>query len=116
MKAKSSSPTFDGNVPCNGCTLCCKNDLVRLMIHEVTKYEHEPHPFLPNSYMLAHKPNGDCHYLTENGCSIHETKPIMCRTMDCRNIAISMNHHLAAHLRLTEVWQRGTTLIKESPK
>ena len=32
---------------------------------------------------LAHKPNGDCVYLGEKGCTIHERRPAVCRAYDC---------------------------------
>lgn len=35
-------------------------------------------------WMLKHKPNGDCVYLDENGCSIHDHAPWVCRMFDCR--------------------------------
>lgn len=34
--------------------------------------------------VLDRKPNGDCIYLTENGCSIWEKAPATCRKFDCR--------------------------------
>ena len=60
-------------VPCNGCTLCCQGDAVRLQPEDsVTEYRTEPHPYIPGARMLAHKPNGECIYLDERGCSIHD--------------------------------------------
>lgn len=34
---------------------------------------------------LARKPNHDCIYLTDAGCSIYDRRPIVCREWDCRN-------------------------------
>jgi len=100
-------------VPCNGCTLCCERwDLVRLMPgDDPALYQTERHPFLEGALMLAHKPNGDCVYLTAAGCSIHDHSPQQCREMDCRNIARGMNHADARRLNVVHVWTRGKLLL-----
>jgi Fe-S-cluster containining protein len=80
-----------GIVPCNGCTLCCKSDAVRLLEGDSPKeYETEPHPTIPGALMIAHKENRDCVYLGDKGCSIHDRRPRMCREMDCRTIFYNM--------------------------
>lgn len=79
------------NVPCNGCTSCCRNDLVFIhpecgdvaseyltmtMRHPITKAVEQA---------LQHDKNtGSCIYLGETGCTIHERRPSMCREFDCR--------------------------------
>lgn len=78
------------SVPCNGCTACCKNDLIVL------------HPEIgddPSTYItmaavnpltgqtclaLQQKPEGGCIYLGETGCTIHDRAPAICREFDCR--------------------------------
>jgi len=105
-----------GVVPCNGCTLCCRGDMVRLLPGDFpSEYQTEPHPLFPGQLMLAHKPNGNCVYLGKGGCTIHETKPIMCRTFDCRNIARALTYTQARKfkgIRLT-VWKKGKELLKQ---
>lgn len=105
------------DVPCNGCTLCCQGgDLLRLLpTDDATKYKTEPHPLKPGALMLAHKPNGDCWYLGERGCTIHGDTPLLCRRMDCRTIAKAVTFTKA---RTTPginllVWQRGKQLLRE---
>jgi hypothetical protein len=67
--------------------------------------------------MLAHKPNGDCIYLDEHGCSIHGRAPSLCRVADCRSIALKIDFmtarqmHSAGKLDL-RVWDRGQELLK----
>lgn len=80
-------------VPCNGCTLCCTNgDAIILRADlgdDVESYEHEPgrHPFTGEpTVQLKHKPNGDCVYLGEGGCTIHDRAPLICRRFDCRTL------------------------------
>jgi Fe-S-cluster containining protein len=34
--------------------------------------------------MLAHKPNGDCIYLGDGYCTIHDMAPAVCKAFDCR--------------------------------
>jgi uncharacterized protein len=79
-----------GDVPCNGCHHCCRSELIVLMPDEgddLSRYEHEI-VALPGQEPLAvlkHRPNGDCVYLDESGCTIHGHAPMICRTFDCRH-------------------------------
>lgn len=104
-------------VPCNGCTLCCHNDAVRILPHEdAAQWQTVPHPWMVGARALAHKPNGDCVYLTATGCSIQETKPQICRDMDCRVIAQRISWTTARKMdadgRLPiKVWRRGRDLL-----
>ncbi len=106
-------------VPCGDCTLCCQGDAIRLQeVDDPGKYLTEPHSSIPGALMLAHKPNGDCIYLTENGCAIHDCAPALCRGADCRVLAYKYNFEMA--LKLHEigridlrVWDKGNELIKK---
>lgn len=40
---------------------------------------------------LQLKENGDCVYLSETGCSIHETRPQACRPFDCLELLEVVN-------------------------
>ncbi len=106
------------DVPCNGCTLCCQRDLIRLEAEDdVSTYITEPHPLVPHAFMLAHKPDGSCIYLSATGCTIHERAPFQCRIADCRGIARRLSFdealllHAAARLDI-RVWDRGTMLLE----
>ncbi len=109
-------------VPCNGCTLCCQGDAVRLTKDDDPKeYLTEPHPYIPGALMLAHKPNGDCIYLEENGCSIHGRAPSLCRSADCRPLALKYDFTAAMQLHQLgridlRVWDKGNQLIEEMKK
>ena len=111
--------TIKSKVPCNGCTLCCKDDAVRLYDYERDRFVHEVHPYMKGFWMLAHKKNGDCYYLGENGCTIHDSKPVLCDSMDCRNIANNVTYTNArkldknGRLRMS-VWKKGKELLKVS--
>lgn len=114
--SKTSRHMYD--VPCAGCTLCCHRDLVRILPHEdVTKYYVKPHPTMRGAFVLDHKPNGDCIYLGDGGCTRHSDKPQMCREMDCRMIAQSMTWTEARKMEKRfilkiEIWKRGKELLK----
>lgn len=97
-------------VPCNGCTICCKGDAVRLLPGDGLKYFVEPHPIFKGEWMLAHKPNGDCIYLGDSGCTIHDSTPRQCREMDCRTIATNLTRSQAQQMRALPVWNRGNEL------
>ena len=106
-------------VPCNGCTIWCHGDAVRLLesYGDDSRYHTQPHPYLPGARMIAHQPNGDCVYLGPGGCRIHEYKPQMCREMDCRLIASRLTFTQARKLSAKgalrlPVWQRGRDLLR----
>ncbi len=106
-------------VPCNGCTLCCEGDAVRLCPEDATERDRtEPHPRIPGVLMLAHKPNGECIYLKNGGCSIHGHSPKLCRTADCRSIALRIDFETAMKLHEMKlldlrVWDQGRKLLDE---
>lgn len=107
-------------VPCNGCTLCCQGDAVRLEPEDMGKgYATEPHPYIAGAVMLAHKPSGDCVYLGEAGCTIHDRAPSLCRAADCRSVALRYDFMSARRLHAMgrldiRVWDKGRQLIEQS--
>lgn len=106
------------HVPCNGCTLCCHGDAIRILPHENhDRWQTETHPTLSGARMLAHRPNGDCVYLGTTGCTIHDDKPQQCREMDCRRIARTLTWTQARKLAATgrfpmAIWRRGRELLR----
>lgn len=64
--------------------------------------------------MLAHKPNGDCVYLGDRGCTIQDDKPQMCGEMDCRLIAQHFNYTQARKVKglPIAIWHRGKELLR----
>ena len=109
-------------VPCNGCTLCCQGDAIRLTEEDTLEdYLTEPHPYIAGALMLAHKPNGDCIYLNDSGCSIHDRAPSLCRSADCRSIALKYDFPTAMQLHNMKridirVWDKGNDFLKEMKK
>jgi Fe-S-cluster containining protein len=43
--------------------------------------------------ILKRRPNGDCVYLGENGCTIHDRAPTVCRVFDCRDAYLNFMQH-----------------------
>lgn len=78
-------PVARSNVPCRGCTACCKRGSVVLhpaLGDDPRKYEHVE--ATPIAWVLKRKPDGSCIYLRESGCSIWENAPGICKVFDCR--------------------------------
>jgi hypothetical protein len=80
-------------------------------------YRTEPHPYIPDALMVAHKPNGECVYLDEKGCSIHDHAPWLCKIADCRSVATRCTFENAMQLhglgRLDiRVWDQGRKLLE----
>jgi hypothetical protein len=75
-------------LPCNGCTVCCEHDIVPL--HQ----EHGDDPLayhtmiINGTICLARRRDGSCIYLSRGvGCLIHDRRPSICRSLDCRVFA-----------------------------
>ncbi len=72
---------------CAGCTQCCqwhgqKELQVKLEPEEIGQYKTDPdHPDL-----LRTDKEGNCIYLEDYGCGIHDRSPINCRAFDCRDL------------------------------
>lgn len=77
-------------VPCNGCTACCRQELIFLHPEHgdiIEAYDTFPtiNPVTnKEGHAIKHKDNGECVYLGENGCTIHDRAPVICREFDCR--------------------------------
>jgi len=73
---------------CGTCTACCKRDLIRLQGEDDLSafkwhLEKEGADWVPT---LDRKDNGECIYLTDDGCSIHGSQPGICKRFDCREL------------------------------
>ncbi len=94
--------------PCGDCQLCCQSTSVAsLAPGEEQIYASEIHL---GQLVIAKKTNGDCVYLNESGCSIHEDAPLACRKFDC-----------AAMVKLKvrvgdEIYRRGKELLRQGHK
>jgi hypothetical protein len=77
------------DVPCGLCTLCCRTLIVPLAQEEYEQYDWAWITTRDGTRLgraLKRRPNGDCIYLTANGCSIHGRAPHVCQRFDCREL------------------------------
>lgn len=85
---------------CNGCTACCKGERIHLMDGD------DPSAFETVAWggklWLKHV-DGECVYLTDNGCAIYDRQPRMCRSFNCVEYFRMMNRN------------RRRALIKANP-
>ena len=73
------------DVPCDGCTACCRKDLVALEPMLGDDPEKLPlHHQMGDMLVLDRKPDGSCVYLGDEGCTVYEDRPATCRSYDCR--------------------------------
>lgn len=82
MAAASSS------VPCGSCVLCCRKQRVfmardddAVSLRAVPEYNSATGKM---GMRLPRKLNGDCAYLGDQGCTIYDRRPTVCRLYDCR--------------------------------
>jgi len=114
---------IERNVPCNGCVACCQNDMMYLHPEDGD----DPAIYEGNTRecngrtALKHKENGDCIYLDrDSGCTIHDKRPAVCRSMDCRIFAGLPKHEqnqLVLHGRVhASIFRMGRRKLRESAK
>jgi Fe-S-cluster containining protein len=80
------------DVPCNGCTACCRSSqFVHIAPDETDTLAHIPPALLfpaprrpPGHVVLGYDEHGHCPMLVDDRCSIYEHRPRTCRTYDCR--------------------------------
>lgn len=84
-------------------------------------YDTIPFPLNKDFRMLKVKDNGECTYLGENGCTIYERRPYMCRIYDCREQSQMYTRKQRKQLvkegsMNPEVLKRGAILIHQANK
>ena len=80
------------DVPCNGCTACCRMDGPRVVSAKLgdnvlsykTRVAADRSKKSKVVIALAVKPNGDCIYLRPGGCDVWHRRPNVCQMFDCR--------------------------------
>jgi len=90
-------PILRSTVPCDGCRLCCQNDLIVLHPEHDDKpedYECERivNPLTGRAvYALKRNEKNECIYLGLSGCTIHDRAPAICREFDCRKFFLKFS-------------------------
>jgi len=81
----------DVRVPCGDCRLCCQ--LSRLMVLLSVGDEDVAEELLTRRVTMSDgsfamevlkDADGECVYLTPDGCGIYDWRPVVCRGFDCR--------------------------------
>lgn len=116
--------TERANVPCNGCTLCCRHHNAVLLMPEhgdvLATYDYDMVEPFPGAGLMPilKRVDGVCIYLKDGGCSIWWRSPAVCRTFDCRGWYQSMTRAERRRLVRTglasqEVFDRGRELLEQ---
>lgn len=102
------------SVPCDGCTACCRHELVIMHPEDgddpsqyLTRRVVNPLTGAPE-IALMHRPDGSCVYLGDSGCTIHDKAPVICRAFDCRGIVRRLRQSMPADLFETMVMHSDT--------
>lgn len=71
------------DVPCNGCTACCRDPEfhVDLTVEETKRF---PHVEMHGRFVLPRQVGGECINLIDGRCVVYADRPRTCRVYDCR--------------------------------
>lgn len=119
---------MSASVPCNGCTACCRNEV--LFLHPEMGDLAADYLTMParnpitgkNGVALQQKPNGDCVYLGNAGCTIHGRAPAICKEFDCRRFFLGLGDRnqrrrlLKTGLITKEVFNAGRSRLNTLPE
>ena len=98
------------DVPCGTCSACCRNDRIVLCNADaLSRYRWHQEG---SQAVLDRKPNGECIYLTGQGCGIHATRPDVCRRFDCRVLFLltakdERRNNVSRNLTMRAVYDAG---------
>jgi Putative zinc- or iron-chelating domain len=112
------------DVNCNGCTLCCRCLIVPLAAEEYAEYLWAWVTTRDGKRLgraLQRKPNGDCVYLGEHGCTIWATAPHVCQRFSCADLfsksdRAGRREAIASGKLPKALFDRGRELLKEAGK
>jgi hypothetical protein len=82
----------ESEVPCGGCTACCRSSqFIPVGPEETDALAHIPAELLfpaprrpPGHMLLGYDERGHCPMLVDDRCTVYEHRPRACRTYDCR--------------------------------
>lgn len=92
---RAQTSDADADVPCGGCTACCRSSFfVHIEPDETTTLRRVPRELLfpapgrPKGHVvLGYDERGHCPMLVDDTCSIYADRPRTCRKFDCRVLA-----------------------------
>ena len=98
-------------VPCGECHICCTRPIKpQLYPNETKMFYKKKFNKSVGKFNLKAKANGECVYLTTNGCSIHTMVPKVCKVFDCRFMGY-FKIVSPTHMGLNEAIKRWIFLI-----
>lgn len=80
---------LEADVPCNGCTACCRDTAITVTDEEAERLGVEHTKIVMGRRVLAHQSDGACVFLEDDHCRIHAERPRTCRVFDCRRMALA---------------------------
>jgi Fe-S-cluster containining protein len=103
---------------CNGCRTCCIGDTIHLRGgDDASKYQTVEGL---TGLQLAKGLDGNCIYLTKEGCSIHDDAPQECKAFDCRKYEqmfqswdVQKRMSRSSNPRIAKILSRGRELLRE---
>lgn len=72
---------------CSGCGVCCRLFLINLSKKEFESGKYQTMYQENGLFLLSQNPDGNCIYLINGKCSIHPTRPQVCRHFFCTSKA-----------------------------
>lgn len=78
-------------VDCGSCRRCCRGFQAVVLMDGEYPINFKCHEVGTGVWLLDHKPNGDCVYLCDDGCTIWGKHPQVCKTFDCTAFVKRMN-------------------------
>lgn len=109
------------NVPCDTCSLCCRN--VGIKLKRPMDYDTDDNPrfiTMPvdgeEDYLGFNNEIQECIYLHKGKCLVHKDKPEVCRVFDCRKLTMVLSKEKALEFEAKgtvdmKIWSRGKELL-----
>lgn len=106
----------EAKVPCGECRKCCRDfQAVPVLDKDKDRYPYKTEQ-IGGIPILKRKANGDCFYLEESGCTIHEHRPATCRVFDCRKVYDLWSRGLCDVVPVNDDGRIATELLLEGAR
>ncbi len=94
------------DVPCNGCTACCREPLLDVELTDAEAQRLKSHQD-EKGWKLDKQADGSCVYLIDNRCSIYAERPVTCKSYDCRFhlLGTPISHEMTTLIEAVQEWE-----------
>ena len=96
-RAMIRSAAEPSEVPCNGCSACCRSVVAIQPERGDNPADYEcainidtSAPNRARTFSLNRKPDGSCYALRNGRCTIWDKRPYICRAFDCRKLWVML--------------------------